>query len=195
MLVKYIATIIIAMSFLSSGAAEACVGRILQIGALDTADGRVMGEALAVMITERTGTIVHTNYFESSDALYTAVSEGKVGILVENTTTAMHRLGKETPADVNEAYVQAKKLYRKELNLVWLDPFNFTNNEQDGKQSRTATLVSQEVMQDFPGLPRLLNKLAKRVTDKDYIALVETVKSGTSPRSTAMQFLNTKKLI
>lgn len=195
MLLKFIATVIITMSFLTSGTAEACVGRILQIGALDTPDGRVMGEALAVMITERTGTIVKTNYFESSEALYKAVAEGEVGILMENTTRAMQLLGKEPPADIDEAYVQAKKIYRNELNLVWLTPFNFVNNIQDNKPSRTATLISHAVMQDFPGLPRLLNKLAKRVTDEDYITLVETVKSGTSPRSTAMQFLNTKKLI
>lgn len=189
------AVFLVAGSLVSGGPAEACVGRILQIGALDTPDGRVMGEALALMINERTGTTVETNYFADSDALYAAVAEGEIGILVENTAKAMQLLGQEIPEDLDEAYKLAKMLYRKKLNLVWLDPFKFSNNVQADRPCRTATLVSNAVMEDFPGLPRLLNKLAKRVSDRDYTALVETVKAGEDPRGTAMEFLNTKKLI
>ncbi len=195
MLLRFMAACIITISILATGTADACVGRILQIGALDTPDGRVMAEALALMINERTGTTIETNYFADSEALYTAVAKGEIGILMENTTRAMAKLGQPVMIDYDKAYKEAKKRYRQELNLVWLDPFKFINNVQDDKPCRTATLISNDVMEDFPGLPRLLNKLAKRVNDKDYTVLVETVKSGEDPHGTAKDFLNTKKLI
>jgi glycine betaine/choline ABC-type transport system substrate-binding protein len=194
MLLRFILTITMTLQLFSPGTSEACVGRILQIGALDTPDGRVMAVALALMINERTGTSVDTKYFANSQALYDAVSKREVGIFLENTSRAMQRLGQHEPADYDEAYKQAKQLYRTELNLIWLDPFSFDNAEGE-KPSRTATLISKDVLEDFPGLPRLLNKLARRVNNKEYAALVENVKSGEDPRQTALHFLNIKKLI
>jgi len=182
------------MQLLSAGPAQACVGRILQIGALDTPDGRVLAVALALMINERTGTSVETRYYATSQELYDAVQEKEVGIFLENTSRAMQKLGKEEPADYDEAYRQAKQLYRTELDLIWLDPFGF-DNPVGAAPSRTATLISKDVMEDFPGLPRLLNKLAKRVNNREYAALVENVESGQDPKKTALQFLNAKKLI
>ena len=193
---KRLLLILVLAGFLASApGSEACVGRILMVGGLDTPAGRVMGEMLALLINERTGTTVNTNYYENSAALYRAVKAEEVGILLENTVSAQQILKISVEEDKDKAYVKVKEAYRKDLNLIWLSPFGFFKAAGPEHESVSAAVLSFSVMTDFPGLPRLLNKLAEKMDDRDYAGLVKAVGSGTDPRAAAKDFLNLKKLI
>lgn len=194
-MLKRIFFLVVCGIFLVSGAeTQACVGRILKVGAIDSSEGRVMAETLALLINERTGTTIETHYFKNYDTLYEEVQAGNISLLLENTTRALAKLNKPLPTDHDQAYEIAKESFNKDMNLIWLDPFKFLNGHKD-EPSRTAILMTLDVMTDFPALPRLLNKLARKVDDSAYTSLVQAVEKGAKPRSTAMNFLNSKRLI
>ncbi|MCA1765028.1 MAG: hypothetical protein LC633_02050 [Desulfobulbaceae bacterium] len=51
---------------------QACVGRLLYIGALETTESKTMAEMLVILINERTGTDVKIRYFADRDEIYQA---------------------------------------------------------------------------------------------------------------------------
>lgn len=187
--------LLVAVTLLAGGVANACVGRIIQIGAIDSPAGRGMAEILALLVNERTGTTVKIRYFEKASILYDAVKVGEIGLLVEDTTQALEILDRPLLQDSTVAYDQAKDLYREKFNMVWLVPFKFVNALDDGGSSQSAILISSDVLSDFPGLPRLLKKLAKKIESADYTALVAEIAQGAKARDSASQLLNNKKLI
>ena len=187
--------IILVLFFVSAHQAYGCVGRILTIGSVDSPAGRVMTETLALLIIERTGTTVHTKYFNSTDDLYTAIRADEVGIFVENSSRALKILGLPEISDHEKAYLQIKETYRKDMDLIWLNPFHFLNANSSDQKSATSTVLSLSVMTDFPGLLRLLNKLSKKVDDQVYAELVKRANSGKKPTNIAKDFLEAKKLI
>jgi glycine betaine/choline ABC-type transport system substrate-binding protein len=52
-----------------------------------------------------------------------------------------------------------------------------------------------EILNNFPALPRLFNKLGSRINDAAYTKLILSVESGGEPKSVAKEFLKSKKLI
>ncbi len=186
---------ILLLIFISANQSFGCVGRILTIGSVDTPVGRVMTETLALLITERTGTTVHTKYFSNMNDLYTSIRTEEVGILVENSSSALKMLGLPEIKDHEKAYLQAKEKYRKNMDLIWLKPFHFLYANSSDQKSATATVLSLSVMTDFPGLLRLLNKLSKKVDEKEYSELLKLANSGKKPTNIAKDFLEAKKLI
>lgn len=175
--------------------AQACVGRILSIGAVDTPMGRVLAETLALLIVERTGTTVNTSFYPGVTELYQAVTEKKVGILVENAHRGLTVVKAGQITDRNEAYSQAKTAYQANLNLIWMDPFAFINTVDWQEPTTTATVVSLDVMTDFPGLQRLINKLAAKLDDQAYAEMTSKARAGDKPAKIARDFLEAKKLI
>ena len=75
-------------------AADACVGKTLYIGAVDSAEGQVLSAILVTIINERTGTTVNTRYYKNSRDLYDAVSANQVDMLIENTARAVRIINK-----------------------------------------------------------------------------------------------------
>lgn len=186
---------VLLLMMISASPVNACVGRILNVGMVDTPAGRVMAETIALMITERTGTTVNTNYFSTAEELYNEVRQEKIGIIVENTSRALEVLGLEKDPDHEQAYLRAKEGYRKEMNLIWLTPFKFVHSVDPDRKTAVAVVLSLQVMTDFPGLQRLLNKLAAKMDDPDYARLLEQVNAGVKPARAARDFLEMKKLI
>lgn len=185
--------------FLAGGPARACVGRTLYIGSLDRAEEMVMTELLALLINERTGTSVQTRYFKNSQELYAALKSSdekqRADIIVEDTGDAMGILNQARAADLNSEYTTAKELYDKELNIVWLNPFGYTNSKERSADSISAPLVRRDVLTNFPLLPRILNKLAGAIDNETYTKLQERVRSGDKARNVAQDFLKAKKFI
>ncbi len=179
--------------FLAPGA-QACVGRILTVGAVDTPAGRVMSEMLALMINERTGTTVRTAFFADAEKLYEGISAGEIGLLVEDAAQGLARLGKTPDGTAADSYQMVKELHRTELAMVWLDPFAYTV-EINGASVASAVVLTQSVMTDFPGLPRLLNKLAKKIGDADYQSMLKQAEGGEKSHRIARDMLEAKKLI
>ncbi len=188
------AVFILIMLLLVSPAAEACVGKVLHIGVIDSSEGKVFAELISVLINERTGTTIEAKFFKNSQELYNAVKTKGVDILVENTSRALVVLNKPAERDAAKAYEFVKASYEKEKGLIWLKPFGFSGSSA-GEPALTATLLRNEILNNFPALPRVINKLGSSITDETYAKMIKSVDSGENPKKVAKDFLKSKKLI
>lgn len=174
--------------------ADACVGRTLTIGAINSSEGQLMAEILSTMISERTGTTVNVRFYRGMQELYEGVRAKQVDILVENTTRAMRFLNKPIDTDMKRAYDIVKSQYEKEQGLIWLKHFGFLNGSGKDK-CYTAPVLRVEVVSNFPALPRVIEKLTDSIGDEMYARLIKSVESGEKPKKVAREFLRSKKLI
>lgn len=174
---------------------DACVGKILNIGVVNSSEGQLFAEMLYILINERTGTTVNVRFYKNAQELYEAVKVNQVDISIENTTRAMHILNKPVEVDVKKAYEVVKTTYEKEKGLVWLKPFGFLNGNGGEHPSYTAAILRVEVLNNFPALPRVINKLGSIINDEMYTKLIKSVESGEKPKKVARDFLKSKKLI
>jgi glycine betaine/choline ABC-type transport system substrate-binding protein len=179
-------------------ASRACVGRILYIGAVDTPESKLMAELLVTLINERTGTNVKIRFTNNRNDLYTAFKthdeNSRVDIIVENTADAMAHFQKSRLGNSEQDYAEAKKLYEKELEVVWLTPFGFKSGS-GASQALSAPLIRQDVLTNFPLLPRILNKLSSAIDTKTYNDLMNKINSGGKPKNVAKDFLKERKFI
>ncbi len=178
---------------------QACVGRTLYIGALQSNHDKLMAEMVSLLINERTGTTVQIRYFDNNAALYKAAAsnkeESRVDIMVEDTIDALRVLKKTPSGKPDEDYLTAKKIFARKLNIIWLNPFGYQNTQADGRHSESAPLLRRDVLNNFPLLPRVLNKLSGAVSNRSYKSLMKKVEDGKKPRNVARDFLKRKKLI
>ncbi len=185
--------------FLISTPTQACVGRILYVGAVDNPEERLMAEMLVLLINERTGTSVKIRYFDDRKEIYTAlksnIEKDRVDIVVENTADAAELLNISLQSDLNADYTSLKKRYDQDFSIIWLNPFGFTNNNASTEQSISAPLVRRDVLTNFPLLPRVLNKLSGAINNDAYFTLLKKVKSGKKHKNVARDFLQDKKFI
>ncbi|MBU0675948.1 MAG: hypothetical protein KJ950_15030 [Proteobacteria bacterium] len=176
---------------------NACVGRILYIGALENTEEQLMAEMLVILINERTGTNVKTRFFSDNTLLYQAFraddEEARVDIIIEDTADAMEILGQSRLADPDQEYTLAKDTYEKERDVIWLNPFGFRNAKDNPTVS--APLIRRDVLTNFPLLPRVLNKLSGAIDNAAYTAMMKQVKSGSKARNVAKDFLKDRKFI
>lgn len=187
------AVIMIAAVFLAP-AADACVGKVLNVGVLNSPEGQVLSELLSTLITERTGTTVTIQFFRNDQELDEAMKKEKVDISFENTVRALRVLNRPAEQDAKKAYEVVKAAYEKERGMVWLRPFGFLNGN-GGAPSYTAALLRSAVLTNFPALPRVINKLCSSISDEAYTRLVKSVESGEKPKKVARDFLKAKRLI
>jgi osmoprotectant transport system substrate-binding protein len=174
--------------------AEACVGRILTIGSLDSPADRVFAEMLSVLINERTGTSVNVRVFRNAKELYAAIAAGEIGIFVENTDRTMTVLGRPIEQEAKKAYDLSKEEFRKRLNLVLLSPMGLVT-VSGGHGAYFAPVITLDVLENFPALPRVMNKLTGKVNDEEYAQLIRSSQAGDKARQAARDFLKARKLI
>ena len=187
--------VVLVMLLLCLPKAEACVGKVLYIGVINSSEGQVLAEILSTIIRERTGTTVYTRVYKSSHDLYEDVKGKQVDIFVENTAKALQVLHRAADPNMKRAYDTAKLSYEREKGLIWLKPFGFINGQGAEVQAYTAPVMKVEVLTDFPALPRVIEKLASAINDETYVKLVKSVESGEKPQKVARDFLKSKKLI
>jgi len=185
--------LMLALLFICLPKADACVGKTLYIGVIDSAEGQVLSEILSTIINERTGTTVKTRYYKNTQDLYEAVSMKQVDMLIENTTRAMKIIDKPADSDLQRTYETVKSMYEKNRGLIWFKPFGFLNG--GGGQSYTAPVLKVEVLNNFPALPRVVGKLAGTISDETYARLIKSVESGEKAKKVAKDFLKSRKLI
>jgi glycine betaine/choline ABC-type transport system substrate-binding protein len=190
---------IIGLISFSAGLSQACVGRTLYVGSLNSPQDKVMSEMLALLINERTGTTVQVRYFDNNESLYKATKsekeEKRVDIIVEDTIDALKLLNKTPGANPEKDYLTVKKAYEKTLDIIWLDPFGYDNSKGAEHKSVSAPLIRRNVLINFPLLPRVLNKLSGAISAKAYTSLNKKVAKGDKPKNVAKAFLKKKKLI
>ncbi|MDP3112522.1 MAG: hypothetical protein Q8M71_10520 [Thermodesulfovibrionales bacterium] len=181
--------------FIFGGNVEACVGKVISIGILNSLDEQILAEMLSVLINERTGTSVQIKYYKDSKEIYSAVRKGEIGILIENSDRALEVLGMPKSNDAKKAFDIAKEEFSMKFNLVWLSPFGLLTGDEGNSRCYYSTLITNDVVHNFPALPRLVNKLGGIMDDEIFARMLKNVKSGEKPRKIARDFLKTKKLI
>lgn len=185
----------LALLLFSSPQAEACVGKTLTIGVTHSSQGQVLAELLSAIIQERTGTTVQIRFYASAEELFEAVRVKQVDISIENTMRALLALNRPKENDPNKAYEIVKAVYEKERGLILLKPFKFLNGNDGSGPSYTATALREEIINNFPALPRVIGKIGPVLDDAAYSRLVRSVEAGGAPKAAARDFLKSKKLI
>ncbi len=174
---------------------QACVGRILNIGITNSVNENLLAELVSVLINERTGTTVNIKVFDTAKDIYESVRKEELGIVIENTDHAMNMLSMPNSKDKEQDYVVSKKEFRERMNLVWLNPFGFLPEEKGSGKSYYAAVITQDVLINFPALPRVINKLHGISDDGDFNKVIRAVKSGEKVKRAARDLLKKKKLI
>jgi osmoprotectant transport system substrate-binding protein len=187
--------LMLALLFIRLPEADACVGKTLYIGVVDSAEGQLLSEILSTIVNERTGTTVKTRYYRSTRDLYDAISAKQVDMLVENTTTALLIIDRPADSDLQRTYETVKSIYEKNKGLVWFKPFGFLKGGDGPGHSYTAPVLKVEVLNNFPALPRVVGKLAGTISDEAYARLIKSVESGEKAKKVARDFLKSRKLI
>lgn len=168
---------------------NACVGKTLHIGVLDTPNEQLLAELTSQLITARTGTTVKIDTFKAQKELYASVKQGRVDMVIESTDRAMEMLGR--PKEPGKSAIEsAKAEYRKSLNMVWLEPFGGSQ----GSAQLYAPVITNEILGSLPALPKLLKKLSGITADSGYAKML-TAKSDDRSKKIAREFLRTRKLI
>jgi osmoprotectant transport system substrate-binding protein len=183
----------------TTAVSQACVGRILYVGAIETVEGQTMAELLVLLINERTGTNVKIRYFDDNSKLYQAFKsheeEIRVDIIIENTADAMALMQKDRIKDLDQEYLTVKKFYEKELDATWLKAFGFKNIKGSNNPSVSASLIRNDVLTNYPLLPRILNKLSGAIDEKTFSEMIGKVRSGSKAKNVVKDFLRAKKFI
>ena len=190
---------VIIMLAATTAVSQACVGRILYVGAMETVEDRTMAELLVLLINERTGTNVKIRYYNDNSKLYQALKshdeETRIDIIIENTADGMAFMNKERQKDLDQEYLTVKKLYEKELDVIWLKAFGFKNIKGSNNPSISAPLIRNDVLTNYPLLPRILNKLSGAIDEKTFTEITSKVKSGSKAKNVVKDFLRAKKFI
>ena len=187
MMKKIVMFVLLAGLLALGGTANACVGKTLFIGLINSPTEQLLGELVANLVTERTGTSVKIVPFKDERELYAAVKKGEVGLVIENRDRAFEVLGKSRGGNNKSAMELIKREYQKNLNLVWLEPF--------GGNPPYAPVITTETLSALPALPKLLNKLAGILSADAYARLIKAATSAEKPKKVARDFLKAKRLI
>ncbi|HEY3307267.1 MAG TPA: glycine betaine ABC transporter substrate-binding protein [Desulfuromonadaceae bacterium] len=185
---KVLVLIMVVLSILAcQDYANACIGRILTIGILNAPQEQLLAEMVALLLNERTGTNVKMVSFKDSKELYSAVKKGEVGLVIENIERGMTMIGISGENDSKLCYDLMKKGYRKNLNLVWLEQF--------GVGRHYAPVISVDILETMPALPKLVGKLTGIINDETALKLIKSAGPEGKMHKVARDFLKAKRLI
>lgn len=183
---KIMCFVMAAAILMTAHVSSACVGKTIHLG-ISSANERLMAEMASLMISERTGSSVKIEVYKDSKALYEAVKQGKVNLFMENTDRAQEMLGKAKGTAPAMGIDAIKSEYRKNMNLTWLASF--------GSAPQYAPVLTGDTLNNYPALPKLLNKLVGALPNDTYIKLVKSSESDDRTKKIAKDFLKGRKLI
>lgn len=186
---------LIAVFFPAIQPSDACVGKVLSIGISNSSGERLLAEMLSMLINERTGTTVSIRVYRDSQEMYQAVKKGEVSILIENTCHALELLGRPPEENARRAYMISKEEFRKSFNLVWLEPLGLLRIDSGKAPAYYAPIITVDAMNNFPALPRVINKLSGTVNDEVVEKFMKAVNAGQKSRMVVKDFLRSRKLI
>ncbi|MEN8265274.1 MAG: hypothetical protein ABFR82_17645 [Nitrospirota bacterium] len=187
--------LLISLLLLFSVRSEACVGRILSIGIVDSVNENLLAELISVLINERTGTTVNIKVFDDFAEIYDAVKKEEIGVVIENTDHAMSMLNMPKNEDEKKDYDILKAEFKDKLSLTMLKPFGFISGKEGEGENYYSAVVTEDVLINFPALPRVINKLKNIAADKRFNKVLTSVRTGKKGKRAARDFLKKKKLI
>jgi osmoprotectant transport system substrate-binding protein len=102
----------------------------------------------------------------------------------------------EPIADSKALFEAVKGRYKSELNLIWMQPFGFSEDQiaPAGTVADAAPVVRKDTLKKFPALARLINKLGG-VIDAESMETLEKACNEGSSREVARNFLKQNRFI
>jgi glycine betaine/choline ABC-type transport system substrate-binding protein len=181
--------------------AYSCVGRILTISLNNSMDQQIIGHILSVYITERTGTTIEFTEAADVNGCQQAVNKGDADIFINYLGVASANLKDEkTGENPQETFAIIKEYYLQNYKMVWLKPFGYkgplAKGGKAGGQGQTiaAPVTTKKVLERFPILDRLINKLEGKIDDN---TMEQLIKKATTmdPEKVAKDFLKKRNMI
>ncbi len=200
---KVLLALLFTISFCLPQASMACVGKTIVIGSKDESKTqRMVGEIIAMLIQERTGTSVKLVSYKNAAECRKAILDADIDIYVEYVGSALTEVLKiDNITDEKKAFKTVKDQYKEKFNLVWLASYGFDNPEgllskYQGKGIPTAAapVVRKDTLKKFPALHRLLKKLTGKITNKTLDGLIKKL-DGDNYKKIARNFLRSNRLI
>lgn len=170
--------------------AVACKNLDLNVGVIDSREGRLFAQMMATFIHERTAVKTGMYYFASREEMEAALEEKKVQIIVVDVADALAGLGETPSGDPAADFDRVRSRYRETTGYVWLDPFGFS-----GEAGQRAPVIRQQILEKFPALPRVLAKLTRSVSDEARSELLAAVGDDGDVNEVSERFLLRKRLI
>ncbi|MDO3379033.1 glycine betaine ABC transporter substrate-binding protein [Geoalkalibacter halelectricus] len=180
-----------------AGQAAACVGKTLTLGTTADPQQTLLAEIVALLISERTGTAVNIEQFDSAAAVHDAQLRANVDIVIGYTALGhLDILGAEPLSDPQDLYQTVKARFSQDMNLIWLEPFGFDRQAQTAAlvSDQAAPVVRRDTLRRFPALARLIGRLGGTIDEATLAALEEQSQSQPA-RDVARGFLRENRLI
>jgi len=177
--------------------ARACVGKSLVVGAMENPQQQVLAQMLSILISERTGTSVKIVPIVGHAEGHEALLRADLDMYVEYTGIGQVTLLKDQPiADSKTLFDAVKDRYNRELNLIWMQPFGFSETAiaPTGTVADAAPVVRKDTLKKFPALARLINKLGGSI-DAATMAELEKASADGNSREVARSFLKKNRFI
>jgi len=151
-----------------------CVGRILTLSINDSPEQKVIGQLLATYITERTGTTVNLTTALDLKASEELLVQCKADIFLNYLNVGLTDMKDGgNHADTQESYSIVKQYYLTNKAMVWLKPLGYKGPVSQGNESLAIPVASQDALNRFPVLDRVINKLSGRIDDRIVQQLIE----------------------
>lgn len=143
-----------------------------------------MGQLLATYVTERTGTTVNMTTALDVTMSEEQIKQCKADIFI-NYLNAGLALIKDADTDGNsqETYGLVKQYFLDEFEMVWLKPLGYKgpllNNIglEENNRSLAIPITTREVLNRFPVLDRVINKLGGRIDERTLQQLIQKTES------------------
>lgn len=162
-----------------------CVGRVLTVAVDQSVDQNIIGHMLAVFINERTGTTVQLKKVASLADSFGLVRDGDADLFIGYIGTSLPGQEKALSAgSPDETYSLVKQYYREKYSMVWLKPCKYHGPVMEGQAaspdsgSLAAVVTTRKVLDHFPILDRVINKLRDRIDDDVMNNLIKESASG-----------------
>ena len=197
----FIFIILIFLQFIICDSGISCVGRILNLAVNSSPDQQTVGSVLAVFINERTGTTVNLKSCSDIQECQDMVEKGDADMFISYTGPAISAItGKRQGNTVQETYSLVKQYFINKYSMIWLRPFGYHGpvdqhlQPDSVKDSLAAAVITRKVLNKFPVLDRVINKLSGRIDDTVLKELVQSSDSG-KDKAAIKKFLKQRNLI
>ena len=180
---------------------QSCVGRILTISVNGSIEQKIIGQLLATYITERTGTTVNMMTGLDVKASEEQIKQCTADIFINYLNVGLADIdGTDKGANAQEAYGLVKQYYGEKFDMVWLKPLGYKgpllkDTENAAVNASLAIPVTtREVLNRFPVLDRVINKLGGRLDERTLRQLIMETETKEIP-VVVKDFLKNQNLI
>lgn len=164
---------------------QACVGRILTISVNDTIEQKLIGQLLATYVTERTGTTVNMITLSDGAANEEQIKQAKTDIILNYLNVGLTNIeGADSTGEAQENYGLVKQYYIDTFGMVWLRPLGYKGpllNSTDTNQASLSLAIpvtTKDVLNRFPVLDRVINKLGGRIDERTLQQLIKMAETN-----------------